>query len=302
MKIGRMTFSLAKAWLNHTGKAFLRAKPDFAEYQKFLNVDIDGSGLDSHRYDVILAKESNRKNVTLIDIHGGAYVYSTRRHNELFLNYFLERGFDIVALDYPLNNGKQDCQDQLNILWEQFTHLAAHWQEYGLGSRVFITGDSAGGHFALLLTIALTDPAAREAFGWPKIDLSPLGVLLNCPIYDFASMGQENPMTHYVATQLIGKRHVDDAYLNLVSPKTYFPKLQTPLFFSSCKRDFIGVHSKRLEDDAENLGKDYEFCFIDSDDKKVAHVHNVLNLKLADSIRVNDAMIAFMDRHLSDND
>ena len=297
MVIRRFQFALVKAWLNHGGKKGLKKNPDFAEYRKFLNVDTDDSGIDSHRYDVILANPETRKGITLIDIHGGAYVYSTRRHNHAFVNYFLERGFDIVVLDYPLNNGKQDCQDQVNILWQQLSHLAKHYEEYGLAKPCFLTGDSAGGHYALLLACALGNRQTRAAFGFEEIDLPLAGVLANCPVYDFAAVGRENAMSDYVSTQLIGKRHVDESYLNLMSPKTHLPGLNVPLFFSSCTYDFLGSHSSRLEEDAKKLGKEHEYLFISSKKKAVAHVHNVVNLALPESKQVNDAMISFMERH-----
>lgn len=297
MKINRFHFAIAKAWLEHGGKKGLKRRPRFLDNTKFLDVACDDSGIDSHCYDVILSSAPTRLGITILDIHGGAYVYSTRRHNHTFLNFFLEKGFDVVSLDYPLNDGKRDCLDQLNVLWKQISHFAEHIKEYGVGEKIYIMGDSAGGHFALALAEALCDEGVRQQFNWPKIPLALAGVLVNCPVYDFKGIGQQTAMTDYVADHLVGPRRKDESYLDLVSPKTHIASLRIPLFLSSCKQDFLSAQSFMLREEVLGLGHELEYVFLDTDAKGVSHVHNVVNLSLPESIEINEKMAAFMASH-----
>jgi len=83
-----------------------------------------------------------------------------------------------------------------------------------------------------------------------------------------------------------------------MSPRTYIGSYDGPLFVSTCTNDFIRQQSLLLKADCDSLSRPLEFVDISSDDKKVAHVHNVTNLSLPESIQVNAAMAAFMDRNL----
>jgi len=47
--------------------------------------------------------KENRKNITILYFHGGGLLYGVRDDlPELYLNMFLEEGYDFLALDYPL--------------------------------------------------------------------------------------------------------------------------------------------------------------------------------------------------------
>lgn len=294
MKINRFFFSLFKWYLNRGGKIGLKNRPLFEDYVKYLDNPSDDSPLDSHCYDVILAKPEKRNGITLIDIHGGAYVYSTRRHNHTWMNYFLERGFDIAILDYPLCTGKFSFDHQFEVFYGQIADLAKRNKEFGLGERFFLTGDSAGGHFALLLAEVLNSPELREKMHLPEVDLRLEGVLLNCPVYDY-TMTAEDPMTTSGTKKaMLGPKWKDKDYVALYDPRVHYPDLNLPVFASTCKKDFIKVNAERLKEDADKLHKPLTYLYIDSDTPGVDHVHNLVRMDLPESIRVNDAMIAFM--------
>ena len=53
-----------------------------------------------------------------------------------------------------------------------------------------------------------------------------------------------------------------------------------------------------LKADCEAAGRELTFVDIESDDKKVAHVHNVTSIDLPESQTVNAAMIDFMNNLL----
>ena len=72
--------------------------------------------------------------------------------------------------------------------------------------------------------------------------------------------------------------------------------LHLPLFCSTCKLDFIRQESLALQKAVAGR-EDFEFMDIDSDDPEIGHVHNVLVSKREESIRVNDAMMAFMEKY-----
>lgn len=295
MRVNRLVLKIIKHYLNKSGDQIVANKPDFEGYIKFLDCAPEEGCQDCYRYDVILAKPENRLGITLVDVHGGAYVYSTRRHNHTFMNFFLERGFDIVLLDYPLGNGKIGPKEQFGAIYEQFQHFATHMKEYGVGEKLFLTGDSAGGHYALLLAEALTLPSVRENLGKPSLDnLNLQGILLSCPVYDYVNTAATKGLTKYVRHQMFGPECDNLDLVKAHCPRTNFKEFNLPIFVSSCRNDFIGFNSKLLDEDSKALGKDLTYLYLDSDNRKVDHVHNLTKMDLPESLKVNQAMVDFM--------
>lgn len=294
MKIGRFLFGVSKRALIRSGIKGLQVKPTFEGYQTRMDVAPDGVSADDCRYDILYAKPENRKGITLVNVHGGAYVYSTRKHNHTFANYFLEKGFDVIVVDYPLNTGTIGPDVQFKAIYAEIAHFAAHKKEFGLDQNLFISGDSAGAHYTLLLGEALTNPELRRQMELPDVDLDLRGVLLNCPVYDFSATASTKLINEYVRTQMFGPRANDKDFIRLYDPRVHFEKFELPIFLSSCKKDFIGANSRLLAEDAKKYGKNLTFIYLDTNKRGVDHVHNVVRLDLPESIQVNEGMINFL--------
>lgn len=116
-------------------------------YGKISHIGLDG---DFHQ-----AKEP-RKNITLLYFHGGGLVYGSRQDlPDVFLSRFLESGYDVLTLDYPLYPESpmaeivKACRDALS--W----FLTQGQAELGLQSTDYILfGRSAGGFLVNHLTAA----------------------------------------------------------------------------------------------------------------------------------------------------
>lgn len=245
--------------------------------------------------DIYYANKSVRKDAVLIDIHGGFYVAGKRENNRSFASVFLWEGFDVVLLEYRLNDGVRDVSDELADCAAGLDYLAAHAEELGLNKdRMFLTGDSAGGHLALYMAEGAGDksmPVRPEIF-------SSRGVLINCPAYDFGSFGDSKSFSKSALEWFIGPRYEDGEWMTSMSPRTYIGSYCGPLFVSTCTNDFIRTQSLLLKADCDSLGRELEFVDIVSDNKKVGHVHNVIAPEMPESQEVNNRMIAFMNQCL----
>ena len=94
--------------------------------------------------------------------------------------------------------------------------------------------------------------------------------------------------------RMLGKDYREKGSLERVSPRTYIASLSVPVFVSTCKNDFLREGVLRLYGDLDRFGKKYVRVDIDEDDRKVAHVHNVIYPDLPASVKVNRAMMDFM--------
>ena len=242
--------------------------------------------------DIYYADPSVRKDAVLIDIHGGFYVAGKRENNRAFASVFLREGYDVVLLEYRLNDGVRDVADELADCAAGLDYLANHAAELGLNKdRMFLTGDSAGGHLALYMAEGAEDPALPVR---PTV-FKPRGVLINCPAYDFASFGNSKSFAESALAWFIGPRFKDTEWMESMSPRTYIGSFHGPLFVSTCTNDFIRSQSLLIKADCDSLARTLTFVDIASDDKNVAHVHNVTDPDLPESRTVNSGMITFMD-------
>ena len=242
--------------------------------------------------DIYYAPAAVRKNAVLIDIHGGFYVAGKRENNRKFASVFLREGYDVVLLEYRLNDGKRDVADELADCAAGLDYLAVHARELGLDAgRMFLTGDSAGGHLALYMAEGAADPSMPIR---PKV-FTPRGTLINCPAYDFATFGEMGTFSKSALTWFIGPRYKDKKWMMSMSPRTYISTFEGPLLVSTCTRDFIRDQSLKIKADCAFLERPLEFVDIASDDKRVGHVHNVTAPTLPESQEVNARMVAFMN-------
>ena len=293
--LGNCSFKVTRPMLKMlvSGINKVSTEPAYADsLDKRLDVPYVENGTPSQVLDIYLASPDKRKDAVLIDIHGGFYVAGKRQNNRRFASVFLNEGYDVVLVEYRVNDGVTDVSDELADCAAALDYLAIHAGELGLDHRrMFLTGDSAGGHLALYMAEAAEDtsmPIRPEVF-------KPQGVMLNCPAYDFASFAKAEGFTKGALAWFIGPRYADRQWLDSVSPRTFIGSYSGPLFVSTCKNDFIRAQSHLIKSDCDSLGRKIEFMDIDSRDRKVGHVHNVINQDLPESQEVNGRMIAFMD-------
>lgn len=251
------------------------------------------NGTPAQVVDIYYAPEDIRRNAVLIDIHGGFYVGGNRKNNRALASAFLKEGYDVVLVEYRLNDGVLDVADELADCAAALDYLTVHAGELGLNKDcMFLTGDSAGGHLALYMAEGAQDkslPVHPELF-------EPKGVLLNCPAYDFAAFSNSDGFSENAMEWFLGPRFRDAAWMESMSPRTFLKSYTGPLFVSTCTRDFIRTQSLLLVEDCENLNRPVELVDIASDDKAVGHVHNVTDPDLPESREVNARMMAFMEQ------
>ena len=291
----KVTKPMLKMMLAATDK--VSTVPAYADsLEKRIGVPYVADGDPAQVMDIYYADAAVRKDAVLIDIHGGFYVAGKRQNNRRFASAFLQAGYDVVLVEYRVNDGTSDVSDELADCAAALDYLAAHAGALGLNpERMFLTGDSAGGHLALYMAEGAEDasvPVRPELF-------RPRGVLLNCPAYDFASFARSGGFSKGALTWFLGPRYTDRKWMESMSPRTWLGSFTGPLLVSTCTNDFIRSQSLLLQEDCAAQGRPLEFVDIASEDRKVGHVHNVTDPALPESQTVNGRMIGFMDRILN---
>lgn len=294
MKIGRIGMEFLKTYLTISNKKAFKSHPPRNAFRSRINIPYIDDGSECHTYDVYLANESNRKHCCIIDIHGGSYIFGNHRYNYPYAYYLLKAGFDVVLVDYEPNNGKKDISDLLNDVCLNLKHLKEHLEEYDLDKDLFvISGDSAGGHIALLIATAMQCEDVAKATQLYLEEFDIRATVLSCPVYDFANL-PHGALKSSALERMLGPKYNDIRYLEIYSGRTYINQHRLPLFVSTSNHDFLRSESLLLA--SEVKGKEnFKLVDIKTDNKEANHVHNVTKIELKESVEVNEEIIKFID-------
>lgn len=296
MKIGKTALKLTTILTVRGDAKRRKTYPPHGEYEERLDIPYCDDGDELHKFDLYYADKTkpNYKGVTVVDIHGGAYMFGTRKNNFALALSFLKEGFNFVALDYiPVKNDR-GVDSLLSDCALCIAFISNHKEELGLGGERFVlTGDSAGGHLALCLQYACDDPSYERKLGVDLGGFSSFAVLVNCTVFDMEAIVGMDGLTEGAKKMMLGPRYNERDYAELYSPKTNFYRLSAPIFASTCTKDFIRVHSLSL---MEAIGNRPELISkaLDIKDESVGHVHNVIEPNLPASKEVNEAMVEFI--------
>lgn len=297
MVFGVMGLGLVLSFVKRDIKKRRKTYPSRTEFTNFINVPYIDDNNYHHTYDVYLADKSNRKNCCFIDIHGGAYVFGDHEDNYPYAYELLKAGYDVVLLDYDPNNGEKDILDIVNDCVKNIQHLVDNLDKYGLTNDIFVmSGDSAGGHLALLLSLAMQNKNVANKIGISLPELPLIATVIACPVYDYAYSG-EGSMTRVALKRMKGPKYRDFEYLKRYNSNTYINENKLPLFVSTSNHDFLRSETLALNKDMK--GKPgYKLVDIKTDNKEADHVHNVVKPHLEESKKVNNAIIEFVDKLL----
>ena len=303
MKAPRFAVKLLKkkiVWQNH------KKYKDTVFEKKYLpnrNIPYLDDDNDYHCFDLYHAEKNNAKGALLIDIHGGSYIFGHRSENYPFGTQFLQEGYDFITIDYVPNGDGQNVKDIVHQCILCITYIINHLEEYGFSKDypIYFTGDSAGGHLALVITELFNDKEYARSLGYELPNINLKAVLINCPVFNYTDIG-DGLLTKKAAKYMFGNEEgIDKEKRKLICPRIHLNSLSSPLFLSTCKNDFLRKSESLLLDKCmQAYYPDHKYVFIDlpSEEKEVSHVHNILDLNHPESVKINKAMVAFMDELL----
>ena len=96
---------------------------------------------------------TNRKDITILYFHGGGLLYGVRDDlPRIYIDKFLDAGYDILTLDYPLAP-ESKLDTILNSTYEEISYYLNNYKEvFKLNSNKFILfGRSAGSYLAFMM-------------------------------------------------------------------------------------------------------------------------------------------------------
>ena len=133
----KVTRPMLRMALSGTNK--VSTEPAYADsLEKKLSVPYVDNGTGEQVLDIYYAAPGVRKDAVLIDIHGGFYVAGKRENNRDFASVFLREGYDVVLLEYRVNNGITDVSDELADCAAALDYLTVHSKDLKLNRERMI--------------------------------------------------------------------------------------------------------------------------------------------------------------------
>ena len=256
----------------------------------------------SHLLDVYYPENTSSNLPTIIDIHGGGWMYGYKEINKHYNMYLASRGFTVFSINYTLAP-QASYKMQLAECYNAFHYIKKNAAAYPCDmNNVFLTGDSAGGHLAALcceifgnenlpavFNVALPDFKIRAAgFTCGAFAMPNLLAKINVPLaktyarYIFGNdLNNKNTHKYCNATELLSECKMP------------------PIYLSSSKQDFIGSETKKFCKKADELGIPYKLRFWDKGKSHaLPHVFNIIEPDYPESITTNNEMTDFFKEHI----
>ena len=157
-----------------------------------LAVDVSyESAFENGALDVYAAKGADKLPL-IVYAHGGYYVGDDKADFGYYCQTLASRGYTVANINYQLAPEGRYPTQMLQVN-EAIRFLLAHAEEYRIDpARIFIGGDSAGGHLSSQMGLYYTNPAFQARIGGePAIAKEQLrGVILHCGYYNIDKIGR----------------------------------------------------------------------------------------------------------------
>ena len=182
---------------------------------------------------------------TVVFAHGSAWYISDKREWEHFISPFLQRGYNVVNVNYRLREG---IAPALADIRQALAFLADNNERYGLDlDRVFLSGASAGGHMATFLGAVQNaeEPALRLPEGVAvKGVVNIVGGGTDC--YELYTYLRDHDVAFWrdVAASFVDDPADAKAQMDAVCPVFHMDAGDPPIFFAHGALDEFGTPDK----------------------------------------------------------
>ena len=243
---------------------------------------------ESNLLDIYKPSDVNQSQATIVNIHGGAWVYGSKEVYKFYCMSLALRGFTVVNINYRLapENLFPSALEDIN---SAITFIEKHAGVYCIDKeKLVLVGDSAGAQLASHYAAIFTNPDFAKLYGFtiPNVKIKAVG--LNCGIYDpntrlqndlddifWAYIGQNTDIKSRNFQQKID-------VLSNITPD--FP----PAFIMSSHRDFLLPQAQPMYDLLKSKGIEAVIKIYGAPNRKdIGHVFHV-NMNLPEAKLCND--------------
>lgn len=243
-----------------------------------------------HQLDVYYPEDAEENLPIIIDIHGGGWMYGTKKINKYYNMMLASKGHCVFSINYHLVP-ESDVGVQLRDCMLAFEWIRKNAKNYhGDLNELYVTGDSAGGFLAAFSTLINNSEKLREVYDTVSPKLKIRGVCLTCPVSYLDIGGTVGIYTR----QILGKDYKSKkyyGYVNLDEALKYGE--MPPTYLITCGGDMPAKKTTfKAYDDLEDAGVKCKLKYLP--DKKLQHVFCITDPFAPVSDDVNNDMLKYL--------
>lgn len=229
---------------------------------------------------------------TIVNIHGGAYVYGDKERYKFYCMYLASKGFAVVNFSYRLAP-ESPYPAALEDVNSVFHFIADNYTQYKFDiENVFAAGDSAGAQLAAQYAAILTSDKYRQHFNFNIPEIKIKGCLLNCGMYDLKKQFETGAKNKKMFQAYFQGREGEyaDHLLTLEAVNENFP----PSYIMTAYYDFLRDDGVEFAEILKKNGVKYSFrMFGDETTQDMSHVFH-LNIRTNEAKLCNDEECEFL--------
>lgn len=255
--------------------------------------------LDYHRVD-LYGTSSQEAMPVVIEVHGGGFIGGNRENNTDHCIFFAERGYKVIATDYPRIPRDGNFIDAIQDLFVSYQWMADHADEYGFDvSNVILSGDSAGGYYVLLTCAIWNSPELQEYFGVTVPDFQFNGFVTTCPLADIRSMQadlelESGPNAHTAQTIGADLLMNEELMSHLDLMQSVDPQAFANIYMLTTPGDDVtGKTVQTFDSYLTENGVPHTTVSYEGVENELAHTFNISHPEYPESLVANQDMVTY---------
>jgi acetyl esterase/lipase len=227
-----------------------------------VKLGLDVYVVDQHLGEPPWIKYSDDRKPVLLYLHGGGWTSGDKISRSLFLMPYISHGWCVVTADYRLLSQAglpgiiSDARASLNWIYDNA-------DKYKFDTtKIIISGESAGGHLALMAGLLTNDSLFGEPGRKITRPMRVAGIINWFGVADLISAKDSSKWDPKFYKQVVGSCSNPDSLLRICSPVTYINASSPPVFTIHGDQDRAAHYSQAplLQDKLNKAGvKNYLF-------------------------------------------
>ncbi len=244
---------------------------------------------------------------TVVDIHGGGWMYGDRELNRHFCMFLAAQGYTVIAMSYRLLPETDLC-GQVQDIFKSLHWLEAHAKEYHCDlTRAFLTGDSAGGHLSGLTACVALSPKLQAVYGVQPVGYEFKALAINhgaCDVnhLNFIKGVMGKLVAREMVLMLFGTRPKTSPFYRAASFSDTAEGIRLPpvLLISSEPDELHAPQTLTLHKWMTERSIPHETLFWKKEQgEHLTHVFNITHPEYKEAIETNLKMLSFFDKSLA---